>query len=173
MKKLFKEFREFINRGNVLDMAVGVIIATAFGKITTSLVNDVLMPFIGWLCGSADVTALNFKLRDVELMEDGISVSKEAITIGFGTFLGTIIDFLLVAFVVFIILKSFNKARALAEKATKKEEEEKKAEEEKKPTTEELLTEILAILKKDAGEEEKTEAAEATAEEAEAEEKAE
>ena len=59
MKKILKEFKDFIARGNVLDMAIGVIIAGAFGKITTSLVNDVLMPFIGWICGTRDMTALN------------------------------------------------------------------------------------------------------------------
>ena len=63
MKKLFNEFKEFIARGNVMDMAIGVIIATAFGKITTSLVNDVFMPFIGWIFGSRDMTALNLVVR--------------------------------------------------------------------------------------------------------------
>ena len=67
MKKLVNEFKEFITRGNVLDMAIGVIIATAFGKITTSLVNDLLMPFIGWICGSRDMTALNVVVRPAEL----------------------------------------------------------------------------------------------------------
>ena len=64
MKKIGKEFKEFIMRGNVLDMAIGVIIATAFGKITTSLVNDVFMPFIGWIIGDIDLSALNIVLRE-------------------------------------------------------------------------------------------------------------
>ena len=67
MKKLIDEFKEFIMRGNVLDMAVGVIIATAFGAITTSLVNDVFMPFIGWIFGARDMTALNIIVRPEEL----------------------------------------------------------------------------------------------------------
>ena len=71
MKKLLKEFQEFINRGNVMDMAIGVVIATAFGKITTSLVNDLLMPFTSWICGTRDMTALNVIVRPVELNEAG------------------------------------------------------------------------------------------------------
>ena len=122
MKKFFKEFKEFITKGNVMDMAVGVIIATAFGKITTSLVNDVFMPFISWIVGARDMTALNLIVREAELAEDG-TVVKAAITLGFGTFLSTIIDFILVAFVVFLVVKGFNKARAAAEAKKKKEEE--------------------------------------------------
>ena len=148
MKKFVEEFKTFINRGNVMDMAVGVVIATAFGKITGSLVNDLLMPFISWIFGARDMSALNVIVRPAELDEAG-EVVKEAITLGFGTFVGAIIDFLLIALVVFAILKSFNKARELAQK---KEEEEAAAaaeEEEKKPTSEELLTAILEELKKD------------------------
>ena len=136
MKKLFEEFKAFISRGNVLDMAVGVVIATAFGKITTSLVNDLLMPFISWICGTRDMSALNLLVRPAEMV-------REAITIGFGNFIGTVIDFLLIAIVVFFIIKAFNTARSLTEK--QKEEE---AEADPKPTTEELLTEILEELKK-------------------------
>ena len=141
MKKFFSEFKAFIMRGNVLDMAVGVIIATAFGKITSSLVNDVFMPFIGWVTGSRDMTSLNLIVRPAELDEAG-EVVKEAITIGFGTFVGAVIDFILVAFVVFLIVKAFNKAHEAAEAA------EEPAPEEPKPTTEELLAQILEELKK-------------------------
>ena len=148
MKKMVKEFKEFITRGNVLDMAIGVVIAGAFGKITTSLVNDLLMPFIGFLCGSRDMTALNVIIRPAEVDAAG-EVVKEAITLGFGTFVGTVIDFLLVAFVVFAIVKAFNKARELSE-AKKKKEEAAAAEEAAPagPTTEELLAQILDELKK-------------------------
>ena len=148
MKKLAKEFKEFIMRGNVMDMAIGVIIATAFGKITTSLVNDVFMPFISWLVGARDMAALNVVVREAELAADG-TVVKEAITLGFGTFLGTIIDFILVALVVFAIVKAFNKAREAAEK--RKAAEEAPAEEPAPagPTTEELLAEIRDLLKKE------------------------
>lgn len=146
MKKLVAEFKEFIMRGNVLDMAVGVIIATAFGKITTSLVNDIFMPLISWIFGARDMTALNVIVRPAEVDAAG-EVVKEAITLGFGTFVATVIDFVLVALVVFAIVKSFNKAHELA----KKKEEEAPAEEPAppEPTKEELLlTEIRDLLKK-------------------------
>ena len=148
MKNFFSEFKTFISRGNVVDMAVGVIIATAFGKITTSLINDVIMPLIAWLTGSRDMTALNILVRPEVLNEAGEVVQK-AITLGFGTLLATIVDFLLVALVVFFIMKASNKAKAVAEELKKKEEEEAAAEEPAGPTTEELLAEILAELKKD------------------------
>ena len=146
MKKLIAEFKEFIMRGNVVDMAVGVIIATAFGKITTSLINDVIMPFIAWVTGSRDMTALNILVRP-EVLNDAGEVVQKAITIGFGTFLATVVDFLLIALVVFFIMKASNKAKAIAEDLKKKEEE-AAPEEPAGPTTEELLAEILAELKK-------------------------
>ena len=148
MKNLIAEFKEFIMRGNVVDMAVGVIIATAFGKITTSLINDVIMPFIAWVTGARDMTALNILVRP-EILNEAGEVVQKAITIGFGTLLATIVDFLLIALVVFYIMKASNKAKAVAEDLKKKEEEEAAEEEPAGPTTEELLAEILAELKKD------------------------
>ena len=145
-KGFLAEFKEFIMRGNVLDMAIGVIIATAFGKITTSLVNDVLMPFISWICGTRDMSVLNVIVREATLAADGTVVS-EAIVLGFGTLIGTVIDFLLVAFVVFLIVKAMNKAHELAEKKKKAEEEAAPAAP-AAPTTEQLLTEILDELRK-------------------------
>ena len=148
MKNFLGEFKKFINRGNVLDMAVGVVIAGAFGKISTSLVNDLLMPFISWICGTRSMNALNVIVRPAELDAAG-EVVKEAITLGFGTFLGTIIDFILIALVVFAIVKGFNKAHEIAEAKKKKEEETAAAEEVPAgPTTEELLAQILDELKK-------------------------
>ena len=145
MKKILKEFKDFIARGNVLDMALGVIIAGAFGKITTSLVNDVLMPLIGWITGSRDTTALNIVVR--EAIMDGETVVQEAITIGFGTLIGTIVDFLLVAIVVFAIVKAMNTAKAKAE-AKKKVEAEAAPPAPPAPSKEELLlTEIRDLLK--------------------------
>ncbi len=141
MKKLMAEFKEFIMRGNVMDMAIGVILATAFGKITTSLVNDVFMPFLGWIFGTRDMTALNVIVRPAEVDASG-EVVKEAITIGFGTFVGTIIDFVLVALVVFAIVKALNAARR------KKEEAPAEPEPEKPDPQIELLTEIRDLLKK-------------------------
>lgn len=145
-KGFIAEFKEFIMRGNVLDMAVGVIIATAFGKITTSLVNDVIMPAIGLLLGKIDLSQLNIVLR--EAVMDGETVVTPAVQIGIGTFLVTVINFLIIAFVVFLIIKGFAKAREIGEaKLIKKKEEEAAVEEPKGPTTEELLTEILAEIK--------------------------
>ena len=153
-KGMIQEFKNFIMRGNVLDMAVGVIIAGAFGKITTSLVNDLLMPLISFIFGSRDMSALNVIIRAAETDAEG-NVVKEAITLGFGTFVATIIDFILVALVVFLIVKSFNKARDKAEAKKKAEEEAAKAAAEAAaaanppaPTTEELLAEIRDLLAK-------------------------
>ena len=141
MKKLIEEFKKFIMRGNVLDMAIGVVIATAFGKITSSLVTDLLMPFISWLCGSRDMSALNIVLRPAEVVNG--EVVNEAIIFGLGSFVGTVIDFLLIALVVFLILKAFNKASELSHR---KAEEEAQAQP-PKPTAEELLTQILEDIK--------------------------
>lgn len=133
MKKFFQEFKEFAMRGNVLDMAVGVILGGAFGKITTSLVNDVFMPLIGMLIGGVDLGKLNIALKPA-------TDTAEAVTLGIGTFLTTIIDFILVAFVIFLMIKTINRFR-------RKKEEEPALEEPKGPTAEELLTEIRDLLK--------------------------
>lgn len=111
MKKFFKEFKAFISRGNIFDMAVGLIIATAFNKIVTSLVNDIIMPLITWATGAASLNDLSIVLR---VAEDGT-----ALTWNYGNFLQTIIDFLIVAFSVFVMIKivmnSQKKLKALAE----------------------------------------------------------
>ena len=143
MKKFAEEFKEFIMRGNVMDMAVGVIIGGAFGAITTSLVSNVITPLLAALFKSPNPDALNFTLRAADE-----AAGTEAIVLGLGTFLGTIINFLVIALALFAVIKAINKAKELAEKAKKKEEEEAKAEEPPKPTTEELLAAILEELKK-------------------------
>ena len=86
-KGFIGEFKEFISKGNVLDMAIGVIIATAFGKITTSLVNDVFMPFIGWLIGGVDLSKLNITLEEAEIDAATGEIAKEAVVMGIGSFL--------------------------------------------------------------------------------------
>ena len=149
-KGLFAEFREFIMRGNVIDMAIGVIIASAFGKITTSLVNDIFMPLLGAIIGDMDLTQLNWTI--IPAVKDAAGeITKEAVTVGFGNLISTIIDFLLIALIIFIMIKVFNKTREIAEaKLLRKKEEvaEEIVEEVPAPTTEELLTDILAELKK-------------------------
>ena len=140
MKKMGKEFKEFIMRGNVMDMAVGVIIATAFGAITTALINNVLMPFIGWIIGDVDLASLNIVLRPAVM--EGEEVVKEALVLGIGTFISAIINFILVAFIVFLIVKAFNKVNR------KKEEAEPEPEPDPEPTKEELLLEEIRDLLK-------------------------
>ncbi len=141
MKKFLNEFKEFAMRGNVLDMAVGVVIGTAFGKITTSLVNDVFMPLIGLIIGGIDLGQLNIVLKPETVNAAGETVA--AVTLGIGTFLSTIIDFILVAFVIFLMVKAINQFHKLG----KKKEAEPAPAEEPKPTSEELLTEIRDLLK--------------------------
>ena len=97
MKKFLSEFKEFALRGNVLDMAIGVVIGGAFGKITTSLVNDVIMPLVGMLIGGIDLGQLDIVLKPAVM--NGDEVVTAAVTLGIGTFLTTIIDFILVALV--------------------------------------------------------------------------
>ncbi len=141
MKKFFNEFKEFAVRGNVMDMAVGVVIGTAFGKITTSLVNDVFMPLIGLLVGGIDLGQLNIVLKPEVLDETG-EVVTAAVTLGLGAFLSTVIDFILMAFVIFLMVKAINQLHKLGKK-----DEEEEPEEEPAPTSEELLTEIRDLLK--------------------------
>ena len=145
MKKMLKEFKDFIMRGNVIDMAVGVIVAGAFGKITTSLVNDVFMPFISYIFGARDMTALNLVVRP-EIVNEAGEVIQAGITIGFGTFVATIIDFILVALVVFLVVKAINAAKAKLEKPAEEAPVEEPAA--PAPSAEEvLLTEIRDLLK--------------------------
>ena len=138
MKKFFEEFKTFITRGNVLDMAVGVIVGGAFGAITSALVANVITPLLAWIFGAPNTDALNITLR-------AATEEQEALVLGLGTFVGAIINFLVIALVLFSVIKAINKARDIA---SKKEEEPEPEPEEPKPTTEELLTEILAEMKK-------------------------
>ena len=144
MKKFVQEFREFIARGNVLDMAIGVIIATAFGKITSTLVGNVITPLMAFLLKSPNTSALNITLRAADE-----AAGVEAIVLGLGDFVGAIVDFIVIALVVFCIIKAFNRAKEVAE-AKKKAEEAAAAEPEAEPapTTEELLAKILEELQK-------------------------
>lgn len=148
-KGFIAEFKEFIMRGNVLDMAIGVIIATSFGKITTSLVNDVFMPFLGWIIGDMDMTQLNLVLVE-EVKDAAGNITTPGVTIGFGALLSTIIDFVIIAFIIFLMIKVFTKARELAEAKLLKKTEEEPVEEAgpPAPTSEELLADILAEIKK-------------------------
>jgi len=127
---MLKEFKEFAMRGNVVDMAVGIIIGAAFGKIVSSLVSDVIMPPIGMLMGSVSFSELAIALGEGE----------SAATINYGVFIDTIINFLIVAFAIFMLIKGIN--------SMKKKEEEKPAEPPKPSAEETLLTEIRDLLAK-------------------------
>ena len=148
MKKFFEEFKTFITKGNVMDMAIGVIVGGAFGAITSSLVANVITPLLAFIFGAPNTDALNITLRAAETDASG-EVVKEALVLGLGTFVGAIINFLIIALVLFSVIKAINKARDLAEKAKKKEEEAAAAAEpeEPKPTAEELLGAILEEIK--------------------------
>ena len=141
MKKLINEFKAFIARGNVMDMAIGVIIGAAFGKIVTSLVNDILMPLLGLITGGVDFSKKEVILSPAIYDEAG-EIVKEAASLKYGSFIQNIIDFLIVALCIFFITKATNK---FLSKIKKKEEA---PEAPKGPSTEELLTEIRDLLKK-------------------------
>ena len=143
MKKFLNEFKAFAMRGNVFDMAIGVVLATAFGKITNSLVGDVFMPLIGYFFGGTDLSKLNIVLAP-EVLDEAGEVVTAAVTLGIGTFFTAIIDFVIIAFCIFLLVKAMNKA---AEMAKKKEEEAPAEEEPAGPTQEELLAEIRDLLK--------------------------
>ena len=128
MKNFMKEFKEFISRGNVMDMAVGIIIGGAFTAIVTALVDSVLMPVIGALTGGHSVEQMSWKIGDA--------------SIGYGAFIQAVINFLLVAWVLFLIIKALNKAKAALTKPA-----EEAAEEEAMPEDIALLTEIRDLLK--------------------------
>ncbi len=141
---MFKEFKEFISKGNVMDMAVGLVTGSAFTAIVTSLVNDVIMPAIGLLVGG-----LNFS--DLKIVLRAATEEAEAVTLNYGSFIQAVINFLIVAFVIFLVVKAMNKMRAAAEKLVKKEEEEKaeEAAAAEPPADIALLTEIRDLLKKE------------------------
>jgi len=136
---MLKEFKAFAMRGNVVDMAVGIIIGAAFGKIVSSLVKDVIMPPIGKLMGGVDFSNLFVNLGDVAYESLAAAQEAGAPTINYGVFLNTVLDFLIVAFAIFMVIKGMNNM--------KKKEEEKPAEPPKKSDEVLLLEEIRDSLK--------------------------
>ena len=144
-KSIFTEFKEFISKGNVLDMAVGVIIGGAFTKIVNSVVSDLIMPAMGVLTGNIDFADLKIVLS--EAVMDGETVVKEELAIRYGVFLDALINFLLIAICVFIIVKVISSMRAKAEKLKKKKEEEAPAAPPAPDPQIVLLTEIRDLLK--------------------------
>ena len=122
---MLKEFRDFINRGNVVDLAIAVIIGGAFGAIVTSLVNDIIMPLVGVIIGGLDFASLSIQVGDAMIM--------------YGSFIQAIVNFLIIAFVLFLIVRSLNKLQ--------KQQEEAPAPPPEPPAEEKLLTEIRDLLK--------------------------
>ena len=153
MKKFLNEFKAFAMRGNVIDLAVGVVIGGAFGKITTSIVNDIIMPLISMLTGGIDFTSWKFVLKEAVVDSTGAEVAKE-VAVTYGNTIAIILDFIIIAFAIFCMVKAINGMRAKAEALKKKEEEEAKAAAEAAPPAppapsaeEVLLTEIRDLLK--------------------------
>ncbi|MBO4892546.1 MAG: large conductance mechanosensitive channel protein MscL [Prevotella sp.] len=136
-----KEFKEFAVKGNVMDMAVGVIIGGAFGKIVTSLVNDVLMPLIGKLTGGVSFVDLFVNLGEGNYSTLAAAKEAGAAVFAYGQFIQNVFDFIIIAFCIFLMIKGMNKLN-------RKKEEEPAPEEPKGPTQEELLAEIRDLLKK-------------------------
>jgi len=127
MKKFLNEFKEFISRGNVIDMAVGVVVGSAFSKIVTSLVNDIIMPLVGIVIGGLDFTSLSIKIKDSEIL--------------YGSFIQNIVDFLIIAACIFTVIKLMNKF--------KKQKPAEKPAPVETPEDIKLLTEIRDLLKQE------------------------
>lgn len=149
MKKFFADFKAFIMKGNIIDMAVGVVIGGAFGKIVTSLVNDIITPLVSILTGKVSLTELKWVINEAVLDEAGAVVTPE-LALTYGNFLQNIIDFFIIAASIFIVLRVMVAAQKKLESLKKKEEEEKKEEapEEPKETELSVLCEIREMLKK-------------------------
>lgn len=131
---MFKEFKEFIMTGNVIDLAVGVILGAAVGGVVNGFVNDIAMPFVGYFTGGADFSNLKYVLTPASVGADGTAIAENAIR--YGAWINTLINLVAVGFVLFMIVKSYNKVRKPAEAAPAG------------PTEVELLTEIRDALKK-------------------------
>ena len=140
MKKFMEEFKAFAMRGNVIDLAVGVVIGGAFGKITTSVVNDIIMPAVSMLTGGINFSEWKLVLKEAVLDEAGAEVAA-AISINYGNLISVILDFIIIAFAVFCMVKGINKLYKKPEEAPAEEPVPEPSAEEK------LLTEIRDLLK--------------------------
>ena len=143
MKKFFEEFKTFAMRGNVIDMAVGVVIGGAFGKITTSIVNDIIMPLISMLTGGINFSDWKWVLKEAVLDAEG-AVTTAEVAVNFGNTIAIILDFIIIAFAVFCMVKALNSLHRNKEEPAPEPEAEPAP---PAPTTEELLAEIRDLLK--------------------------
>ena len=137
---MLQEFKKFAMRGNVVDMAVGIIIGAAFGKIVSSLVSDIIMPPIGMIMGNVDFSQLFINISGAEFATLAAAQEAGAATINYGAFINTVLDFVIVAFAIFMVIRGMNNM--------KKKEEEKPAEPAKPSEEVLLLQEIRDALKK-------------------------
>ena len=144
MKKFFEEFKAFAMRGNVIDLAVGVVIGGAFGKITTSIVNDIIMPLISMITGGIDFSAWKWVLKEAVMDADGVTELLPAVTVNFGNTIAIILDFIIIAFAVFCMVKALNNLHKKKEEPAPEPETPPAP---PAPTAEELLTEIRDLLK--------------------------
>lgn len=146
MKKFFKEFKEFAMKGNIIDMAVGVIIGGAFGKIVTSLVTDLITPLISLATGAVSLTGLKYVFKP-EVLDEAGEVIQAEIALTYGNFIQTVIDFIIIALSIFIVLKLIMGAQKKFEALKKKEEEEAPAAEPEE-TELSVLKEIKEMLER-------------------------
>ena len=143
MKKFFQEFKAFAMRGNVVDMAVGVVIGGAFGKITTSIVNDIIMPLISMITGGVDFSQWKWVLKEAVVDAEGAITAAE-VSVKFGSTIAIILDFIIIAFAVFCMVKALNSLHRKKEEPAPAPEPEPAP---PAPTAEDLLTEIRDLLK--------------------------
>ena len=149
MKKFFSDFKAFALKGNIVDMAVGVVIGGAFGKIVTSLVNDIITPLIGLLTGNVSLSELKIVLSPEVIDAVTGEVATPELALTYGAFLQTVIDFLIIAFSIFMVMRiAMNAHKKLDELKKKEEAAEETAEEEAKDTELSVLLEIKDILTK-------------------------
>ena len=154
MGTFWSDFKKFISKGNVIDLSVGVVIGGAFGKITSSLVADVIMPLVGMVVGGLDVSQWKWVLKEAVLAADGVTVETAEVAVRYGNFLQMILDFLIIAFSIFCVLRvvMHSKKKAEAQAAAEAAEAKAKADAEAKEAADKAAAEAAAAQKKIADE---------------------
>ena len=150
MGTFWSDFKKFISKGNVIDLSVGVVIGGAFGKITSSLVADIIMPLVGLAVGGLDVSQWKIVLKEAVLAADGVTVEAAEVAVRYGNFLQMILDFLIIAFSIFCVLRvvMHSKKKAEAQAAAESAEAKAKADAEAKESAEKAAAETAAAQKK-------------------------
>lgn len=150
MGTFWSDFKKFISKGNVIDLSIGVVIGGAFGKITSSLVADIIMPLVGLAVGGMDVSQWKIVLKEAVLAADGVTVEAAEVAVRYGNFLQMILDFLIIAFSIFCVLRvvMHSKKKAEAQAAAEAAEAKTKADAEAKEAAEKAAAEAAAAQKK-------------------------